>query len=359
MIDFRRKIKMKIQNIEIINSKTEIYSIPIVEREKVLLNARLLYPIVANQVKAFPVILPQRIPSVCLSSSAAFGSEMDIEIGTQLSFLSLTAFGIDDIADGAVGAYTHEQIEDLLTLYGHIVKLGGATDKDYPHFLQKFTTINDSEPGIQLANALVKICQKLKAFPSEKTYYLLFAKYLHFCLEGMRLELHWQQNFIKTKIYPTYEQYLNNGQVSIGMPAILAALLIMIAQPTELSQFHRSEFSTLEKLLDELLLNYGASTRLQNDLRSFEREKLEQKPNSISILMSSHNLSAKEAYERVKKAADTYLEKAYILLSLLPANFQIWGECTERLSLFAQDFYLVREFHDFSLEMLSQLVNDH
>ncbi len=350
---------MEIQNLEKPNSKTEISSVPAEQREGVVLNARLLYPIVADRVKAFPVILPQRIPSVCLSSSAAFGSQMSIEMGAQLSFLSLTAFAIDDIADGAVGGYTNEQVEDLLMLYSHIVKSGGTTDERYPHLLKQFTTINDSQSGIQLADALAKICQKIKVFPGAKTYYSLFAKYLDLCIEGMRLELHWQQNFIKARICPTYEQYLSNGRVSTGMPAILAGLLMMIAQPTDISKFNSSQFPTLEKLLDELLLNYGASVRLQNDIRSFEREKLEQKPNSISILMSSCNLSEKEARERVKKQADAYQEKAYLLLPLIPENLQIWGECTQRLSRFAQDFYLIREFHDFSLEMLSQFVDSH
>lgn len=336
------------------NSTTENYSIYLENKNEIIENARLLCPIVAAQSQAFPVILPQRIPSVCLSSSAAFGSHLDMEKGTKLSFLSLTAFAIDDVADGAVGAYTNEQIEDWLTIYDQIIKSGVRDDQD-PDLQEQLVGIDTSQPGGQVAEALVKSCQGMKAFPCTKIYYALFAKYMSLCLEAMRLELHWQQNLVKEKVYPTYEQYLDNGKVSIGMPAILAGLLMIIAQPRELTNFDHPHFSSLEQLLDELLLNYGAGIRLQNDLRSFKREQLEGKPNSISILMSSQKLSEKEAYAQVSQQADTYLEQANLLLSLLPENLQIWGECTKRLSRFANDFYKISDFHNFSQEMLDQI----
>lgn len=336
-------------------SITEVSSIPIEERKKVLQNAQLLYPNIVNWVQEFPAILPLRLPSVCFSSSSTIGLDMKLAEGTQLSALSLVIFAIDDIADSAIGSYTDEQIEDLLTLYINIINSGGKSYHSYLHLLEKFTVVDDSQSWAQVANALARCCREIKAFPCASVYYQFFAKHFCLCIEAMRAELHWRQAFERTKTYPTYEEYLIAGQKSIGLPTVVAGLLAMIGPPSVTSTLDSSHFDNLESLLDEVVLTYGNAVRLQNDIRSFERENIEQKPNTISILMLTNNLAEKEAEAIVLKGIDTYLEKADLLLPLLPESLQPWGHCARRLSWFAKSFYLTREFHDFSIDMLSEL----
>jgi hypothetical protein len=340
-------------------SVSEVSSIPVEERKKILQNAQLIYPYVVNWVKDFPAILPLRLPSVCFSSSSTIGIDMQPAEGTQLSALSLVIFAIDDIADGAIGSYADEQIEDLLTLYVNIINSGSESYHSYLHLLEKFTVIDDSQTWAQVANALARCCREIKAFPSASVYYPFYAKHFCLCIEAMRAELHWRQAFERTKAYPSYEEYLIAGQKSIGLPTVVSGLLVMTNSPPVTPIFDNSHFDNLESLLDAVVLTYGNAVRLQNDIRSFERENIEQKPNTISILMLANKLTEKEAEAIVLKEIDIYLEKADVLLPLLPESLQPWGRCARRLSWFAKSFYLSREFHNFSLEMLSELARSN
>jgi hypothetical protein len=340
-------------------SVNEVSSIPAEERKKILQNAQLIYPHVVNWVKDFPAILPLRLPSVCFSSSSTIGINMQPTEGIQLSALSLVIFAIDDIADGAVGSYTDEQIEDILTLYIKIINSEGINYHEYLYSMEKFRVINDSQPWVQVANALARCCREIRELSSSPTYYKFYTKHFCLCIEGMRTELHWRQDFEQTRSYPTYEDYLIAGQKSIGLPTVLSGLLAMIGQPYAKLSFENLQLNNIDNLLDTVVLTYGNAVRLQNDIRSFARENIEQKPNTISILMLAKKITEQEAEANVMKEIDVFLEAADLLLPSLPEDLQYWGQCAKRLSWFAKSFYLSREFHDFSVEMLSKLANSH
>lgn len=336
-------------------SATEVSGIPVAERKQIVQNAQLIYPTVAEWVKEFPVILPQVVPSICLANSAS-GPDVAPVVVIQGTILSLLIFTIDSLADGAIGGLTDEQIEDLLTLCNEIVKSGGASYHNYPHLLKRLTA-SESAAWAQAANALAKCCQEIKAFPSASAYYQFFVKRFSLCMESWRVELHWRQAFEKTRAYPTYEQYLKNGKESIALPTLVAGYLAMVGQLPITSEFDCQPADSIETLLDEFVLTCGACVRLANDVRSFERERLEQKPNSILILMFEKGLTEEKAEWTVLKEIENYLEQAELMLTVLPNSLQPLGNCIKGLTWFFTEFYKVREFHDFSIEMLSDLAS--
>jgi Terpene synthase family 2, C-terminal metal binding len=334
----------------------EISGIPVEDRMQVLKTAQKIYPIVVKWIKKYPVISPKRVPSVCLSS-AATGFNLHSNIITQLSILGLVLFAIDDLADGAIGSYTDEQIEDLLSLYTEIVKSGGSSFDNYPYLLNKFTIIDNSQLWVQLANALAEFCKETKNNLFEHSYYHFFIKHFSLCMESWLVELHWRHLFKSTKIYPTYNQYLVNGEKSIGLSTMLSALLGMVIKEVIISKLPVPQFDNIENILDSLMFSYSISIRLANDICSFEREHFEQKPNSLLILMLANKLTEKEAEAVLLQEIEKYVDKADLVQNYLPKNLQIWGDSVRRLTLFSKDFYLSREFHNFSIEMLSELVD--
>ncbi len=334
-------------------SATELSGIPIAERAQVVKTAQLICPTVVNWIKEYPVILPVRVPSTCLFW-AATSPVLEHIVITEAALLSFVVFAIDDIADGVIGLHTNEQIEDLLTFYTNIVQSGGANYHSYPHFLNKFTNFDDSQPWLQTAKALAKCCQEILTFPSASASYHFFVKHFSLCMESMRVELQWRQDFEQTQSLPTYEQYLKNGRESVALSALVAGVLAMVQELPVDAKLESSQFD-LESLLDELILTYSASIRLANDVRGFERERIENKPNSLLILMLANSLTEKEAEAIALKEMENYRDKADSMLPWLPESLQVWGSAVKRLTWFCTEFFKIREFHHFSKEMLAEL----
>ncbi|WP_445214802.1 terpene synthase family protein [Brasilonema sp. UFV-L1] len=337
----------------------ELSGIPAVDRAHVLQTALSIYPEVENWVAQFPVILPQRIAAVCLALTAT-APYVQPSVIVKASILSLIIYAVDDLVDITEGfldmTLTVEQMEAMLTLYVKLVQSSAnSTYRDYPDLIKVFPTINESQPWVQIANALTKFCQELQKFPAAAIYYSTFAKHFKLGLEAMLTELYWSQAFKETGTYPTYEQYLLNGRKSIAAPLILSALLAMVGEPVDSEFSLKPPYANLETLIDEMMLTSSCGMRLANDIRSFERERQAQKPNSLLILMMTQGLSQKEAEAIVLKEMDTYLQKMEEPISLLPFSLSVWGDCTKRMTWFTCAWYQTREFHDFTKQMLAAL----
>ncbi len=320
---------------------SEISGVPVLDQKQVLAAAQAVYPQVQKWVSEFPVILPARIPSVCLAC-AAMCPDQPLDVIATVSEFSLTMFAFDDIIDGALDDLSDDELEVVLNLYGTVVTAQEPLAQLGNYDMAKI------KPWIQVALALFKISQELAAYPSAKWHYRFYARRISQVVETMRKELHWRQGRETTGFLSTYDEYVKNGRESIGRPTVLSVVLTMVGPEPE------KPFSEMVEILDHLVLTAGASTRLSNDLRSFGREKAENKPNSVLILMEG-GLSEKESEKYVISDVNNYLTNLHGLVQLLPESYQIWGRYCERLSWFSKDWYLVREFHQFKPEELRDL----
>lgn len=347
------------QNLKNAVAISELSGIPPVDRAHVLQTALSIYPEVENWVAQFPAFLPQRIAAVCLALTATAPYAQPSVI-VKASILSLIICAVDDLLDITEGfvdiRLTVEQMEAMLTLYVKLVQSSGnSTYRDYPNLIRVFPTINESQPWVQIANVLTKVCQELQKFPAAAIYYSIFAKHFELGLEAHHTELHWSQAFKETGTYATYEQYLLNSRKSIGAPLVLSSLLAMVGEPVDSEFSVTPPYANLETLLDEVMLTCGSSMRLANDIRSFERERQAQKPNSLLILMLTQGCSEKEAEGIVLKEIDKYLQKMEEPISLLPFSLSAWGDYARRMTWFTCAWYQTREFHDFTKQMLAAL----
>ncbi|MBR8836731.1 MAG: hypothetical protein DSM106950_22610 [Stigonema ocellatum SAG 48.90 = DSM 106950] len=338
---------------------SELSGIPPVDRAHVLQTALSIYPEVENWIAQFPVILPRRTAGMCLAL-AATAPYTQPSVIVEASVIPLIIFAVDDLVDMTEGVLsvtlTVEQIEAMLTLCVKIVKSGGnSTYRDYPDLIKIFPTINESQPWMQIANALTKLCLEVQKFPAAEIYYSIFAKHFELGLEAQRTELHWTQAFKEIETYPTYEEYLQNGRKSIAAPLVLSALLAMMGQPVDSELSLKPPYVNLETLIDEVMLTCGSSIRLANDIASFERERQAQKPNSLLILMLSQGLSEKEAEAIVLKEIDKYLQKIDAPISLLPSSLNAWGDSARRMCWFSCAWYQTRDFQDLTKQMLAAL----
>lgn len=341
------------------SAASELSGIPPVDRAHVLEIALSVYPEVENWVAQFPAILPQRIAATCLAmaATAPYAQPSAIAKGT---IISLIVFTVDDLTDKAEGfldtTLTTEQNEAILTLYVKLVQsAGNSTYRDYPDLISVFRTIDKSQPWVQIANALTKFCQELQKFPAAGIYYGIFAKHFELGMEAQRTELHWLQAFKETGTYPTYEQNLLNGAKSIAAPLVLSSWLAMVGEPVDSEFSLKPPYANLETLIDEVMITSSCGIRLANDICSFEREHQTQKLNSLSILMLSQDVSKEEAEAIVLKEMNTYLQKIEEPVCLLPFSLSTWGDCARRVCWFACAWYLTREFHDFTKQMLAAL----
>jgi hypothetical protein len=265
-------------------------------------------------------------------------------------------FAGDDVTDAVVGAQTLEQQEAMLTLLIEITKLGGeSTYHDYPDTIKVFPTISDTEVWARVANAWGKFCQELKRFPPASLYYRLFAKRTELDMEATRTDLRWSQAIVRKAIYPTYEQYLQNSCQSITTSIYLSMLLAMVGEPVGSECNPPLPYTNLEALIEEVLLISGRSVRLANDIRSIERDLVEQKINAIHILMNTQGLSEKEAEGFVFKEMYDSLQKIEEPISLLPSSLSAWGDMVRRLTWFSCILYHTTEFHQLNKEMLVQV----
>ncbi|MUG94295.1 hypothetical protein F7734_18690 [Scytonema sp. UIC 10036] len=350
-----KKSDFEQQTLKIAAEVSELAGISVVDRAHVLQTALSIYPAVENWAAQFPVILPQRIAGMCLAL-AATAPYAQPSVIVQGSVLPLIVFAVDDMTEGVLSmTLTVEQIEAMLTLCVKIVQSGGnSIYRDYPDLIKVFPIINESQPWVQLANALTKFCQELQQFPNATIYYHIFAKHFELTLEAQRTELHWSQAFKETGTYPTYEQYLLNGRKSIAASIILSALLAMVSEPVD-SEFSLKSHASLETLIDEVMLTCSSSIRLANDIAGFERERQTQKPNSLLILMLTQGFNQKEAEAIVIKEINTYLQKMEEPISLLPVSLSAWGDCARRVCWFSCAWYQTRDFHDLTKQMLVAL----
>jgi hypothetical protein len=341
---------------------SELSGIPKLDQATVLEVAQKIYPFVEEWTQLYAVLrlkpIQRRLAATCLAN-AAMCPDAELTAIIASTKFSILMWLIDDLADNIIGSWTQPQVMAMLDLYDNIVASAGKlTYQDYQVELAvHFTQIDEEQLWVQLALAFTEFCQELTTFAAANTYYWFFRKRFHLMIKCFQLEESWKRDYQKSGRYPSYSEYIENGRESVIAPVVEGALLAMVGPVVTLNEEWEGpkSASQLEALLDELSLTTGEVIRLANDVRSFEREKTEQKINSLLILILRNGLSEKEAETEILAAATKALARLTTLSEQLPINLRKWGNYATRLAYFTKDWYMVREFHDFSLTMLKTL----
>jgi hypothetical protein len=370
-----------------VENVSEVSGIALEDRAKVIQDALFIYPQLLEWSKEFPVWAVDgpvnRFPAACLAAAAVcLGVNTPTSILLETTALALVLFLMDDVTDGAIGDPPNdEQLEALLSLFTMVAEekpskaVGRSTNGlPLPELalatkvgLTRLDETGKPQPWIQAAAALVKICQRIREFPASNHYYPFFVKGLRLYMEANRIELHWRQayqQYVQTgqtfKI-PTLAEFLTVARGSSGISAATGGLLAMLA-PTQAQTQNGKTVSELRNtkqaaLLDEVALLGGTVFRLADDIRSYKREKTEGKLNALLVLRLNHpGLSEAEAETRVLIELDHHLTALDTLVAeQVPAAFKEWGQAVSRLAHFSRDWFLTREFHHFSLDMLTGL----
>lgn len=288
-------------------------------------------------VAPYPVISSKRIKSVCLALAATTPDEEE-EVALVGVLLSLLLFALDDVADGVAGSYSDAEIEQILACYAHIA----ADGQNLSQIRQSYPDLpySDDQAWWQVAQALARFSQELKNRPMAEPYYRFYARRFSLLMPSMVNENRWKLANLSSGNLPEFQVYLNNGQESIAFPTVMSGTLVAMGQPTNW------QYADLEPLLEKFTLCAGATVRLANDLRSYQREALEGKPNSVSILMGQGQ-SEKTTIEELKALALDRLNQATAMIPALPAPLVNWGEAVLRSAKFSYYFYLANEFHSY------------
>jgi hypothetical protein len=252
-------------------------------------------------------------------------------------------FAVDDIVDGTRVVPRDDEADSLLITCRDAALSAGRVDLDLriasllPPLSSDVIT-----PWRETSAALSVYCSELSALPRAELYYPFFAEMFASAMEGMRNEVVARRTFIESNIVPDYESYLAEGKRSIASPALCAAVLVSLAPEMEPSAFH-----ACADAVREFVLMGGSCIRLANDVRSFAREKdIEQRPNSILVLMRTEALSERDAEEVVVGRANGCLAALVPLAAALPAALQPWAEAVQRFTALIRDWYMVRELHE-------------
>lgn len=307
----------------------------------VLENVVPIYLEVKRWASLFPIIELRHIAAICCTIIRLIPyAQLSTIIETcKLSLILITETNIIyNVIDTTLG---NEQIQALLTLLTKIAKSGGKlTYQDYPDITQVFTTIDDVQSWVQLANAFTKFCQDLHNFSSCIVYYNLFVKYIEQNLDAQRMELLWLRAFKKMGITPSYKQYVQNIKKSTITSIQISAMLVMLCESVDLDFICIPPHINIEILLDEVILISSCSIRLANDIRNFNFDCQKKKLNSILILMLTQNISETEAKTIVLQQVNAYLQKLEIMLCFLPPNFNFWTNMVKRLCWFESNTIL-------------------
>ncbi|EYF08697.1 terpene synthase family protein [Chondromyces apiculatus] len=300
---------------------------------------RRMYPDVVAWTSRFPSALSDRIPNVCLTWAATC-PDASLPLLVTLSRWAMATFAVDEVMDGS--RYDHAQREELLTLCARAVEDKGRSEhSELPRSLPGGV----AEPWREVLDAVTVVCREVRALPAADRYYPLFAQDMTRMLRGMSRELAWQQALVTRGAYPSYEEYLHCGALTIGAPAGVALLLCGSSGRWPGASVETGELAALR---EEIALACGASIRLANDLRTYAREMREQKPNSVSILVHVHRLAQDAARARIEEVQKQHGQRLAQLAAELPEALERWGAWVVRLERVSTSLYRNHDFHDAS-----------
>jgi hypothetical protein len=310
----------------------QLAGVPAESRGAVLRAALDAVPEAAELLRPYPILYADgessasRLAFSCLSAAATFPDAGRAEIA-DLGALTVILFGIDDIADGVAG---HRTEHDHVAFYAELLAI---------------LTSGPREPAEgatgEIQAAWERWCARFHRYAGAAAHTPNLVRRLELAGLAMRRERAWATG---AEPWPSYDGYLAGGLHSILYPTWWSAALgVCGPDPADAAHWAAIEPST----------HLGASCmRLANDIRTFEREKAEGKPNSIEILRRE-GLGAAAALERVTAHIDRLDAAFRAALSGLPEELAPIAAGQLRSVAFNGRWYLARDTHAYTVQELA------
>ncbi|GAA2317149.1 hypothetical protein GCM10010149_81640 [Nonomuraea roseoviolacea subsp. roseoviolacea] len=319
---------------KLLRGADQLAGVPAESRARVLRAALDAVPEAAGPLRAYPALYADgessasRLAFSCLSAAATFPGAPRGTIA-ELGALTAVLFAVDDLADGVA--------DGLSTGFGSFFSL-----------LTAALAGPSADPGLSagpgagagtVGEVLVAWrgwAARFRARAGGHTEAL--AGQLRLAGAAMARERAWSAG---REPWPSYDDYLANGRITILYPTWWAAALVLCGpRPV---RWETVERATL----------LGAScVRLANDIRTFEREKAEGKPNSIGILQRS-GATAEEAVTRVAAHIGELEAAFHAALAELPEELAGIAEGQRRSVAFNGRWYLARDTHAYTVGELT------
>ncbi|MEV4113569.1 terpene synthase family protein [Nonomuraea sp. NPDC049695] len=275
-----------------------------------------------------------RLAFSCLSAAATFPRGRREQIA-DLGALSTILFGVDDIADNVAGDWTDRDVAALFDRLSAVLSgapLGAGAR---------------ARPMEQALHAWQAWCIRFRAYDGADAYVPSLMEQLERTGAAMARERVWATG---GEPWPSYEEYLANaGLTFLYHTWWLAALGICGPVPADAAHWR-----TAGRVTD-----LGAvCLRLANDIRTFQRERSEGKPNAVLILERA-GLSTETAVERVS-AHFAELNADFVqALAELPAELGGVADGQRRCVSFSGGWYMARDTHAYTVRDLAADVDAH
>jgi hypothetical protein len=274
-----------------------------------------------------------RLAFSCLSAAATFPRAGRNEIA-DLGTLTAILFGLDDIADNVAGH---------------------SSDRDVVELFDRLAAVLDGEPVTADATDLVgqalyawqAWCTRFRAHPGAAAHLPTLRKRLDLAGAAMARERVWAAG---GEPWPAYEEYLANGRITILYPTWWAAALA-VCGPVPADVAHWESIAPATAL-------GAACMRLANDIRTFERERREGKPNSVLILERA-GMTIEAAVERVSTHIAELNAAFAAALAELPPELADIAEGQRRSVAFNGAWYMARDTHAYTVRELAGDVDTH
>lgn len=317
----------------------QLAGVPGEDRGIVLRAALDAVPEAAGLMRSYPVLFPDgessasRLAFSCLAAAATFPLARRDQIA-DLGVLSAILFGVDDIADSVAGRWSERDFAALCA--------------ELPLILSGDADANPSEEPVgQIRAAWAQWCDRFHGYAGAAVHTPNLARQLELAGAAMARERAWAAG---REPWPSYEDYLANGKLSFLYPTWWAAALVICGPgPADAGHWTSIEAAT----------HLGSSClRLANDIRTFEREKAEGKPNSVSILQAT-GMTTEAVVPRIAAHIDELDAAFRAELVNVPAELEDIAEGQRRSVSFSNRWYMVRDTHAYTVHDLSRDVEGH
>lgn len=276
-----------------------------------------------------------RLSFSCLSAAATFPHARPDQIA-DLGALTTILFGIDDIADDIAGRWSHGDVAAFFA------RLSAGVFGPSPR-----SSAAPPDPMGQALHAWQGWCDRFHRHPGAAAHVATLVRRLELAGAAMARERVWAAG---GEPWPAYDDYLANGRVTILYPTWWAAALA-ICGPAPADPAHWEWIAPATAL-------GAACMRLANDIRTFERERSEGKPNSVLILERA-GMTVEAAVERVSgHIAELNAAFAAALAELPPALAGV-AEGQRRSVAFNGAWYMARDTHAYTVQDLVRDVDAH
>jgi hypothetical protein len=315
----------------------QLAGVPDEDRSGVLQAALAAVPEATGLVRPYPDLLADsdsaasRLAFSCLSAAATFPRarpDQIADLGTMITIL----FAFDDIADNIAGQWSHHDITAFFERLRAMVSGAPARPSAEDALGQ----------GLRVWQAW---CTRFRGHSGAAAHAANLRGQLELAGAAMMRERRWAAG---EEPWPTYDEYVSNGSLTILYPTWWAAALA-ICGPAPADAGHWDSIARVTSL-------GAACMRLVNDIRTFERERSEGKPSSVLILERA-GLPTEAAVERVF-AHYAELHAAFLAaLAALPEPLAGIAEGQRRNVAFNGGWYMARDTHAYTVQELARDVD--